>query len=168
MLYGDASRPAVLAAAGIKRPAAVAVAYARPERSLAAVTSLREAFGPELPILARARDPAHGAELRAAGATQVVVDSLETGLLLGTALLERVGEPPERGQQLALAVRTALDAAAGKALGSLASPQRDVVEIASELEAVANAPKLPAAPPPPEDGATACLLPQPEAAASER
>jgi Kef-type K+ transport system membrane component KefB/voltage-gated potassium channel Kch len=174
VLYGDASRPAVLAAAGIKRPSAVAVAYARPERSLAAVTSLRAAYGAALPILARARDPAHGAELRAAGATVVVVDSLETGLLLGSAMLSQVGEPPERTQSLAAAVRAALDASAGKAMSSLAEPQRDAIERANELEQVAAlsiasaaASALPSVPSD-SDGATSCLLPQPEAAAADK
>ena len=172
VLYGDASRPAVLSAAGIKRPAAVAVAYARPERALAAVTSLREAFGTELPILARARDPTHGAELRAAGADVVIVDSLETGLLLGTALLQTAGEEPQRAAALSAAVRGALDAAAGKQLGSLAAPQRDSLPSAPELEAYAAAAAV--AEPLPGgrgdktatrevDGATSCLLPEPEA-----
>ncbi len=172
VLYGDASRPAVLSAAGIKRPAAVAVAYARPERALAAVTSLREAFGTDLPILARARDPTHGAELRAAGADVVIVDSLETGLLLGTALLQTVGEGPARAAALSAAVRGALDAAAGKQLGSLAAPQRDSLPSAPELEAYAAAAAV--AEPLPGgrgdktamrevDGATSCLLPEVEA-----
>jgi voltage-gated potassium channel Kch len=170
VLYGDASRPAVLAAAGIKRPSAVAVAYARPERALSAVTSLREAFGPDLPILARARDPAHGAELRAAGASVVVVDSLETGLLLGGAMLTQAGETRERADSLAAAVRAALDASAGRTLSSLAEPQRDAIERAPMLEAVAKSVLVAGALPAPhtgDDGVTSCLLPEPEPA-SER
>ena len=112
VLYGDASRPAVLMAAGVRRPAGIAVAYASRERALSATAALRAAYGPTLPIVARARDAAHATELRAAGASGIVTDSLECGLLLGSALLAAV---PTRQPvaELVAATRAALDAQSG-------------------------------------------------------
>jgi Trk K+ transport system NAD-binding subunit len=108
----------VLKAAGVRRPGAMVVAYSKPERALAAVTAARAAFGPALPIHARARDPQHGAELRAAGATHVVVDSLESGILLGTALLTQLGESPQAARALTDALRVSVQAAAQGGPGS--------------------------------------------------
>lgn len=118
VLYGDASRVEVLKAAGVRRPGAMVVAYSKPERALAAVTAARAAFGPALPIHARARDPQHGAELCAAGATHVVVDSLESGILLGTALLTQLGESPQAARALTDALRVSVQAAAQGGPGS--------------------------------------------------
>jgi Kef-type K+ transport system membrane component KefB/voltage-gated potassium channel Kch len=106
VMYGDASRPEVIKASGVRRPGAVVVAYSQPERAVLAVKAAREAFGPEVFVLARARDPAHAEHLRAAGATQCCVDALETGVQMGTAVLGALGETEPRTLALAAMLRS--------------------------------------------------------------
>jgi Trk K+ transport system NAD-binding subunit len=53
-------------------------------------------LGAEPYVVARARDPEHAQRLRAAGASAIVVESLETGLLLGQGLLGALGEGEQR------------------------------------------------------------------------
>lgn len=117
VLYGDASRPDTLRAARLTRPAACVVAYADPQRSLAAVASMRAVFGDGVPIHARARDPSAAAALRQAGASVVVVDALETGLLLAHGLLRATGET----EASALALSAAARAAVGRVPGGQAT-----------------------------------------------
>ena len=106
--FGDASRLEVLRAAGVRKPAALVVAYARPEAVTLAVRMLRKAYGPEPPIFARARDAAHGVALREEGATAVVMDSLEAGLVLGNAVLQDLGVEPAESSRIATAMRAAI------------------------------------------------------------
>ena len=106
VMYGDASRPEVIKASGVKRPGAVVVAYSQPERAVLAVKAAREAFGPDVFVLARARDPAHAEHLRAAGASQCCVDALETGVQMGTAVLGALGETAPRTLALAAMLRS--------------------------------------------------------------
>ena len=114
VMYGDASRPEVIRASGVKRPGAVVVAYSQPERAVAAVKAAREAFGEDVFVLARARDPAHAEHLRAAGASQCCVDALETGITMGTAVLGALGETGPRTAALAAMLRSsAADPEAG-------------------------------------------------------
>ncbi|CAI7782518.1 unnamed protein product [Closterium sp. NIES-54] len=90
VLYGDGSRPAVLESAGIRRPKAFMVVYSSRTRSVASIERLKEAF-PGVPLYARAVDSMHLSELRRAGATDVVLESAETGLRLGSMLLQDMG-----------------------------------------------------------------------------
>ncbi|CAI5533245.1 unnamed protein product [Closterium sp. Naga37s-1] len=90
VLYGDGSRPAVLESAGIRRPKAFMVVYSSRTRSVASIERLKEAF-PGVPLYARAVDSMHLSELRRAGATDVVLESAETGLLLGSMMLQGMG-----------------------------------------------------------------------------
>eukprot|EP00889_Picochlorum_renovo_P000418 jgi/Picre1/27448/NNA_000415.t1 len=93
VLYGDATRPKVLHAAGIETPKSIAVCYAARQRSVSAVASLRSAF-PDVPIMARAIDLKHASELEAAGADEVILSEAEAGLSLGAGcLLAWVGIP---------------------------------------------------------------------------
>ncbi|CAI5479757.1 unnamed protein product [Closterium sp. Yama58-4] len=90
VLYGDGSRPAVLESAGISRPKAFMVVYSSRTRSVASIQRLKEAF-PGVPLYARAVDAVHLSELKRAGATDVVLESAETGLRLGSMLLQDMG-----------------------------------------------------------------------------
>jgi Kef-type K+ transport system membrane component KefB/voltage-gated potassium channel Kch len=85
-LYGDGSRASVLHAAGVEDPAALVLVYTARARAVSACGSLREAF-PRVPIFARAVDSAHAAELKAAGATDVVIANVEAGLELTGRIL---------------------------------------------------------------------------------
>ena len=85
--YGDGSRGSVLEAAGAKQPSAIVIAYTARARAVSATRSLREAFGPGVPIFARALDSLHAAELKSAGATDVVTANVESGLELTARVL---------------------------------------------------------------------------------
>jgi len=85
-LYGDGSRASVLHAAGIEEPAALVLVYQARARAVSACEALHEAF-PRVPIFARAVDSQHAAELKAAGASNVVVANVEAGLELTSRVL---------------------------------------------------------------------------------
>jgi len=85
--YGDGSRGSVLEAAGAKQPSAIVIAYTARARAVSATRSLREAFGSAVPIYARALDSLHAAELKSAGATDVVTANVESGLELTARVL---------------------------------------------------------------------------------
>ena len=88
--FGDASNPNVLRAAGVERARAVIITMDSHEATLRAVATLRRVY-PDLPILARARDAAHCDALKAAGVTVAVLEAVESGLLLGGAMLRALG-----------------------------------------------------------------------------
>ncbi|OMO92112.1 hypothetical protein COLO4_17848 [Corchorus olitorius] len=90
VLYGDASRPAVLQSAGISSPKAVLIMYRGKKRTLEAVQRLRLAF-PAVPIYARAQDVKHLLDLKKAGATDAILENTETSLQLGSKLLKGFG-----------------------------------------------------------------------------
>ncbi|KAG2451237.1 hypothetical protein HYH02_003844 [Chlamydomonas schloesseri] len=90
VVWGDATRGAVLRAAGVDSPRAVAVCYADKESALQAVYTCRAEF-PAVPIYACAADLRHAAELEEAGASRVIIRSVEAGLALGGALLGELG-----------------------------------------------------------------------------
>ena len=85
----------VLEAAGVVEPKALAVVYTARGRAVSAVAALR-AHWPRAPILARALDQLHAAELRSAGADTVVTATAEAGLELGYALLAGLGAEERR------------------------------------------------------------------------
>ncbi|WP_338016702.1 NAD(P)-binding protein [Oleomonas cavernae] len=87
--YGDSRQPAVLRSIGIGNASLVVIALddvAAARASLQAVRSLV----PDLPVIARAHDLAVARELRRAGATDVVPETIEASLqLAGRALGEQ-------------------------------------------------------------------------------
>lgn len=90
VLYGDGSRPEVLATAGISMPKAVMVMYTGRQKSVQAVERIRLAF-PHVPIYARAQDLDHLLELKQAGTTDSLLENAETSLQLGSVLLRGLG-----------------------------------------------------------------------------
>jgi voltage-gated potassium channel Kch len=92
VLYGDASKPKVLEAAGIDRPRAITVCYTARARAVTAVEMLHETY-PDVPIYARALDMQHAAELRSAGARTVVTAETEAGLGLAVEVALGTGMP---------------------------------------------------------------------------
>ncbi|MFW5680464.1 MAG: NAD-binding protein, partial [Pseudomonadota bacterium] len=92
--YGDASRPEMLR-------------RAKPENAAALVLTLNDAAAnerivrtvhadwPDLPIHARARDPAHARKLLALGATDAMPETTEAALQMGVRLLHEIGLPTE-------------------------------------------------------------------------
>jgi voltage-gated potassium channel Kch len=91
---GDAARAELLRALGLRRASLVVLTMDDPAAASRAAASIRR-VAPELPVLARARDESHAAELRRAGATRVVPEALEAGLQLVGAVFETRGTPRE-------------------------------------------------------------------------
>lgn len=91
VIFGDATRPALLHRLHVERATAVILTMADAEPARHAVLAVR-ALAPRVPILARVRDERHALELLKAGATGVIPDTLETGLQLTGLALETLGE----------------------------------------------------------------------------
>ncbi|CAI5975551.1 unnamed protein product [Closterium sp. NIES-64] len=130
VLYGDGSRPAVLESAGISRPKAFMVVYSSRTRSVASIERLKEAF-PGVPLYARAVDAVHLSELRRAGATDVVLESAETGLRLGSMLLQDMGVMRDDVVFVRRLMRDAMDQ---RALSASSSQSSDLISSRPLLE----------------------------------
>jgi len=89
---GDASLPEMLQRLGSARAACVVLTMDDPRAALRAVVALRR-HDPELVLLARARDERHARALKAAGASEVVSEALESGLQLACFALGAAGMP---------------------------------------------------------------------------
>lgn len=90
VFFGDATHRAIIEAAGITRARILVVSVDNPHAALKIVPYVRQ-IRPDLPILVRTRDDAHLDELQAAGATEVVPETLEASLMLVTHLLFLLG-----------------------------------------------------------------------------
>jgi CPA2 family monovalent cation:H+ antiporter-2 len=95
VIYGDAADEGVLKSAGLDRANAVVVTFSDTARSLAIVRAIRRSRS-ELPILVRATDDTHLEALLAAGATEVVPETLEAALTLVSNALHMLQVPPSR------------------------------------------------------------------------
>ena len=102
--YGDSTHPEILEAAGLARAAAVVVTYDDPPAALRVVQAVRK-LHPDLPVLVRTRDDADLERLQAAGATEVVPETLEASLMLVSHLLLLLGVPVSRVVRRVRAVR---------------------------------------------------------------
>jgi CPA2 family monovalent cation:H+ antiporter-2 len=89
-LFGDVGRAQFLNRLAERDPAAFILTMDNPVLVKRLTRQLRTAF-PELPIVARARDPAHAAELYKAGATDAVPETVEASLQLSEAALVDLG-----------------------------------------------------------------------------
>ena len=97
--FGDASRVAMLQKIRLKDAAILAVCTDDPiatERILVAARDLSK----DVPIVVRVRDSAHAKHLLNLGATQVVLEVLESGLQLGHLMLEQLGFPSSAAREL--------------------------------------------------------------------
>ena len=92
--YGDASRRDVLENARADHAACIVVTMDDQVRTARTVATIKEAW-PRVPVLVRARDRKHAAELALAGATSVVPESVEGSLQLAAQTLRLLGIPQE-------------------------------------------------------------------------
>jgi CPA2 family monovalent cation:H+ antiporter-2 len=90
VVFGNAARPELLRKLRADTAAAVLVTMDQPAPAMHTVRGIRDEY-PALPVYARSRDERHAHELRAAGATLVVPETLEAALQLAAASLGRVG-----------------------------------------------------------------------------
>jgi len=95
VVYGDATRRDVLLAAGLMQARALAISFADTPsalRMLDVVHGLR----PDMPVIVRTKDDHDLDRLRAAGATEIVAESLEGSLMMGSHVLISLGVPVTR------------------------------------------------------------------------
>ena len=90
VLFGDVGRPELIERLREREPAALILTMDNPVLANRLAKQLRRVF-PELPIVARARDAAHAAELYKAGVTDAVPETLEASLQLSEAALVDLG-----------------------------------------------------------------------------
>jgi CPA2 family monovalent cation:H+ antiporter-2 len=90
VLFGDVSHRELLDKARQRQPSAFVLTMDNPVLIKRLTRQLRRMF-PDLPIVARARDTAHAAELYKAGATDAVPETLEASLQLSEAALVDLG-----------------------------------------------------------------------------
>ncbi len=90
--FGDIGEHDMLELIGIDRARLVVISH---EDTAAAVRGLRaiRALRPHVPVMVRTRDLSHVDELRAAGATEVVPETLEAGLMIASQTLVLLGMP---------------------------------------------------------------------------
>ena len=91
-LFGDVSRPELIERLRKRDPSAFILTMDNPVLVKRLASRLRRAF-PDQPIVARARDTAHAAELYKAGASDAVPETLEASLQLSEAALVDLGVP---------------------------------------------------------------------------
>jgi CPA2 family monovalent cation:H+ antiporter-2 len=91
-VFGNAARSDVLERLGVARAPAVILTMDEPILAQRITRKLRAAY-PDLPIVARARDSIHAAELYKAGASTAVPETLESSLQLSEAVLVDLGVP---------------------------------------------------------------------------
>jgi len=104
VVFADSSRREALIAAGVLRAAAVVVTFAETAAAVRAVAHV-QSLNPSVPVIARAREDSDIARLTAAGASEVVPEALESGLMLASHTLVWVGVPLNRVVRRVRAVR---------------------------------------------------------------
>jgi len=104
VVFADSSRREALIAAGVLRAAAVVVTFAESVAAVRAIAHI-QSLNPSLPVIARAREDADIARLAAAGASEIVPEALESGLMLASHTLVLIGVPLARVVRRVRAVR---------------------------------------------------------------
>ncbi len=93
--YGDITRRDVLEAAGLHRARALVVSFNDVVAALKVLDITRH-VRPDMPVIVRTMDDADLERLKTAGATEVVPESLEGSLMMGSHLLLLLGVPVSR------------------------------------------------------------------------
>jgi CPA2 family monovalent cation:H+ antiporter-2 len=95
VVFADSARREALIAAGLSRAAAVVVTFADVGRAVRVLAHIHQ-LTPAVPVIVRAHDETDIARLVEAGATEVVPEALESGLMLASHTLVMVGVPLSR------------------------------------------------------------------------
>jgi CPA2 family monovalent cation:H+ antiporter-2 len=93
--FGDAARLQALIASGLARASAVVITYLDVAGALKVLNHTRE-HAPQVPVIVRTQDDLNLDILRAAGATEVVPETIEGSLMLASHALALVGVPMRR------------------------------------------------------------------------
>lgn len=92
VVFGDSTRREVLFAAGLEGARALAITYNDVPAALR-ILEVTRTVRPDMPVIVRTRDDADLERLNAAGATEVVPESLEGSLMIGSHVLLLLGVP---------------------------------------------------------------------------
>ncbi|MBC5763743.1 monovalent cation:proton antiporter family protein [Ramlibacter albus] len=95
VVFGDAARLQAVMAAGLARATAVVVTYIDVPSALKVLANVR-AHAANVPVIVRTQDDRDLEKLQAAGATEVVPETLEGSLMLASHALALVGVPMRR------------------------------------------------------------------------
>jgi CPA2 family monovalent cation:H+ antiporter-2 len=92
VVYGDSARRDVLLAAGLQHARAVAISFVDAALAMRMLEITRQ-LRPDMPVIVRTMDDRDMEKLKSAGATEVVPESLEGSLMMGSHLLMLLGVP---------------------------------------------------------------------------
>jgi monovalent cation:H+ antiporter-2, CPA2 family len=106
VVFADGLRREALGAAGMARAAAVVLTFADAAAAVRVLATIHD-LNPSVPVIVRARDEADIAPLTAAGASEVVPEAFESGLMLASHTLVWVGVPLSRVMRRVSQVRAA-------------------------------------------------------------
>ncbi|MEO7107580.1 MAG: cation:proton antiporter, partial [Rhodoferax sp.] len=95
VVFGDAARMQALIASGLARASAVVITYLDVPGALKVLSHTR-AHAPQVPVIVRTQDDLNLEVLQAAGATEVVPETIEGSLMLASHALALVGVPIRR------------------------------------------------------------------------
>jgi len=95
VVFADCTRREALVAAGIVRAAAVVITFAETAAAVRVLANIH-ALNPSLPVIARAHEERDIEKLVAAGASEVVPEAFESGLMLASHTLVWIGVPLSR------------------------------------------------------------------------
>ncbi|MEK7303898.1 MAG: cation:proton antiporter, partial [Pseudomonadota bacterium] len=90
VVYGDAARRDVLLAAGLMQARALIISFVDPTVAFRILSATRD-LRPDMPVIVRTIDDRDMEELKKAGATEVVPESLEGSLMMGSHVLMLLG-----------------------------------------------------------------------------
>ena len=90
--YGDGTNRDVLVAAGIQRARVLVISYFKVSTALKILEHVKK-LRPDIPVLVRTRDDAELEKLQAAGATEIIPETLESSLMLASHLLHVLHVP---------------------------------------------------------------------------
>ncbi|MGF6514924.1 CPA2 family monovalent cation:H+ antiporter-2 [Pseudomonas sp. BT76 TE3572] len=102
--YGDSRRGELLVAVGLQRARLLVIAVDQTDVALLILKEARQ-LNATVPILVRTRDDSQLAELKAAGASEVVPELLESSLMLASHALIMLGLPAHQVQERADQIR---------------------------------------------------------------
>ena len=95
VVFGDAARLQAMMAAGLARASAVVITYLDVPGAMKVLANTRQ-HAPQVPVIVRTQDDHDLEKLQAAGATEVVPESIEGSLMLASHALALVGVPMRR------------------------------------------------------------------------
>ena len=103
--YGDSQRGDLLIAVGLERASLLVIAVDKTDTALLILQAARR-INASVPILVRTRDDSRGPELKAAGASEVVPELMESSLMLASHALILLGFPEKQVQERADQIRS--------------------------------------------------------------